>query len=405
MSKRKILYLTYDGLTDSLGQSQILPYLFGLSKNESISITIISFEKTQLNNFDKDNVLNKLTKYQIDWIPLKYSKSPPIISTIWDIYKLNLATKRLIKNGLDLIHCRSYIASIIALKIKKKYSIPFLFDMRGFWADERVDGKIWDLNIFIYRRIYKFFKKKEKEFLQFSNHTISLTSNGKKEIESWNLSNQSPITIIPCCVDENLFNKKNIVDKRTELGISITDFVISYVGSIGTWYMLDEMLSFFKILSLKKENAKFLFITKESSSGIYLKSKEFGIKRENVIVTSSTRDMIPSYISVSNFSIFFILPVYSKKASSPTKMGEIMNLGIPIICNSSVGDVDEIMEKCMPELVIKYFTKSEYVRVVDLIINDYIANVDKIINTSKEYYSLEKGVKKYLDVYKNVLDF
>jgi hypothetical protein len=96
--------------------------------------------------------------------------------------------------------------------------------------------------------------------------------------------------------------------------------------------------------------------------------------------------------------------VYSKKASSPTKMGEIMNLGIPIICNSGVGDVDEIMEKCMPELLVKEFTKKEYNRVIDTIINNYKVNKVKIQNISNEYYSLEKGVEKYKAIYKNILE-
>jgi hypothetical protein len=113
--------------------------------------------------------------------------------------------------------------------------------------------------------------------------------------------------------------------------------------------------------------------------------------------------MMPSYIGVSNFSIFFILPVFSKKASSPTKMGEIMNLGIPIICNSGVGDVDEIMEKSMPELLVKDFSNNEYDRVIDLITNNYKPNKKTIIAISHSYYSLEKGVKKYKEVYKEIL--
>ena len=113
---------------------------------------------------------------------------------------------------------------------------------------------------------------------------------------------------------------------------------------------------------------------------------------------------MPSYIGASDFSIFFILPVFSKKASSPTKMGEIMNLGIPIICNAGVGDVDEIMDECMPELLVKEFTNSEYQRIIDLIINDYEPNHDRIIETSHNYYSLEKGVQKYKEVYKSILN-
>ena len=275
--------------------------------------------------------------------------------------------------------------------------------MRGFWADERVDGKIWSLKNIIYKKIYNYFKSIEKEFLQFSDYTISLTENGKKVILSWNLPNQSKIKVIPCCTDENLFKTKNIQNLRAELGFNKDDFIISYVGSIGTWYMLDEMLDFFKCLQIKKTNAKFFFITKDDPQLILEKVKSKRIEISNIKIQPSSREMMPSYIAVSNFSIFFILPVFSKKASSPTKMGEIMNLGIPIICNSGVGDVDKIMEKSMPELLVKEFSNKEYERVIDLITNNYKPNQKTIIETSHSYYSLEKGIEKYKEVYKEIL--
>ena len=84
-------------------------------------------------------------------------------------------------------------------------------------------------------------------------------------------------------------------------------------------------------------------------------------------------------------------------------MGEIMNLGIPIICNTGVGDVDNIMKECMPELLVKDFEKKEYERIVDLIFNDYKPNKEKIINTSHQYYSLEQGVRRYKEVYREIL--
>ena len=84
-------------------------------------------------------------------------------------------------------------------------------------------------------------------------------------------------------------------------------------------------------------------------------------------------------------------------------MGEIMNLGIPIICNSGVGDVDEVMEKSMPELIVKKFTNTEYERVINLILNDFKIDKKIIIETSQNYYSLNDGVTKYLDIYKQIL--
>ena len=403
MNEKKVVFLSYDGITDPLGQSQILPYLFGVSSNNNYKITIVSFEKSKNYLQNKDFILNKLEKNNIDWSPLKYTKFPPIFSTLWDIYKLRKAVNKLKPKGVDLIHCRSYITTLVALAAKKTYNIPFIFDMRGFWADERVDGKIWSLDDFIYKKIYNYFKSKEKEFLQYSDYTISLTKTGEKEILAWNLPNQSKIKVIPCCTDENLFQKKNIQNVRNELGFNRDDFVISYVGSIGTWYMLDEMLDFFKCLQVKKPNAKFFFITKDNPQLIIEKVKSKKIDISAIKIKPSSREMMPSYIGASNFSIFFILPVFSKKASSPTKMGEIMNLGIPIVCNSGVGDVDEIMGKSMPELLVKDFSNNEYDRVIDLITNNYKPNQKSIVETSHSYYSLEKGVEKYKEVYKKIL--
>ena len=168
--------------------------------------------------------------------------------------------------------------------------------------------------------------------------------------------------------------------------------------------MLNEMLDFFKELLKTRTNVKFLLITKDDPNPIIYKVKEKSIDTRCIIIQSSSREMMPSFIGASNFSIFFILPVFSKKASSPTKMGEIMNLGIPIICNSGVGDVDEIMNECMPELLVKEFTKNEYKRVIDLIINNYKPNQKRIIETSFNYYSLEKGIAKYKEVYQSILD-
>ena len=399
-----ILYLTYDGLTDPLGQSQILPYIFSLNKNQNLKFTIISFEKKE-NNYLIDNIKGVTKKHGIQWVPLKYTKKPLIISTIIDLYKLKTTIIKLTKyNSIDLIHARSYIVSIIALRLKKSNKIPFIFDMRGFYADERIDGKVWRINHLIFKYVYKYFKLKERQFLQLSSYTISLTSAGKKEIQSWNLPNLSPISIIPCCTDEDCFNLYNIKSKQKQLGIKKNDFIISYVGSIGTWYMLDEMLDFFKVLSKKKSNSKFLFITKDNPDQIFKKCLKKNISKSTILIKDSSREMMPSYIGISNFSIFFILPYYSKKASSPTKMGEIMNLGIPIICNTGIGDVDNVMNECMPELLVNEFNDQEYERIINLILTNYKVNSSRIIKTSKKYYSLTKGVQKYADIYKEILN-
>ena len=57
--------------------------------------------------------------------------------------------------------------------------------MRGFWADERVDGKLWDLKNPIYKWVYNYFKRKELQFLNNADYTVSLTFSGKEEMLKW----------------------------------------------------------------------------------------------------------------------------------------------------------------------------------------------------------------------------
>jgi len=159
----KILFITYDGLTDPLGPSQIIPYLIGLSK-KGHEFTIISCEKR--NNFIKDKKYtgNLLEAHQIQWNPIKYIPSPPVISAFLNILKLMRTAKALHKHSkFDIIHCRSYIPALIGQSFKIKYQTKFVFEMIGFWADERFEGNIWNKNNWIYKQLYKYFKKKEME--------------------------------------------------------------------------------------------------------------------------------------------------------------------------------------------------------------------------------------------------
>ena len=159
-----VLYLSYDGLTDGLGRSQVLPYIFGL-REPGHTFTVVSFEKEVPFGKEENTIQKLVAEAGVKWVPLKYTPSPPVISTIYDVYQLRKTVEQLHnKTPFDIIHCRSYITSLAGLRMKRKHGVKFVFDMRAFYADERVDGKIWNLNNPIFKLVYDFFKRKEAEF-------------------------------------------------------------------------------------------------------------------------------------------------------------------------------------------------------------------------------------------------
>lgn len=407
--KTEVLYLSYDGMTDPLGQSQVLPYLAGLTK-AGYSVTLVSFEKKEKFEATGKVIAEQIKSLGIDWQPLSYTPKPPVLSTLWDVYQLRKKAEELHKQkNFKIVHCRSYITSLVGEFLKKKYSIKFIFDMRAFFADERVDGGLWNRSNPVFNRVYLYFKKKEQDFLENADHTISLTEAGKEIIHSWkHLKNQPvPVEVIPCCADLEHFSRAKIQQNelskyRTELGISENDFVISYLGSVGTWYLPDEMLGFFKRLLLKKPEAKFLFITGDNPTEILDRTEKLNISKDKFIIRKASRKEVPYFILLSKFSLFFIQPLFSKKGSSPTKHGEILGMGIPVICNSGVGDVDRIVRDTQSGLLVDKFKDAEYDKVISQVDSLLQTPPEKLRAASEKYYSLEEGVKKYLAVYKKL---
>lgn len=404
--KTEVLYLSYDGMTDPLGQSQVLPYLEGLTK-AGYSITLVSFEKKEKFEASGKQIGEQIKSIGIDWEPLSYTPKPPVLSTLWDVYILRKKAEKLHKQkNFKIVHCRSYITSLAGEFLKKKYGIKFIFDMRAFFADERVDGGLWNRSNPIFNRVYLYFKKKEMDFLENADHTISLTEAGKEIIHSWKHLKKQPVQVevIPCCADLEHFSRANInqnelLKYRTELGISENNFVISYLGSVGTWYLPDEMLGFFKRLLVKKPEAKFLFITGDNPSEILDQAEKLNIPKDKFIIRKASRKEVPYYILLSKFSLFFIQPLFSKKGSSPTKHGEILGMGIPVVCNSGVGDVERIVRDTQSGLLVDKFEDAEYDKVISQVDSLLQTTPEKLRTAAEKYYSLEEGVKKYLAVY------
>lgn len=402
-----ILYLSYDGISDPLGQSQILPYLRGLAAKGSI-INLITAEK-KIQKQDLIRIKKELQEVGIYWEYINYTKRPPIISTLFDIWKIKRKVSKIVKErDVKLIHCRGYITGLVGLSYKLTKSIPFLFDMRGLFADERKDSGNWDIKNPIYNKVYKWFKKKEMELFKKADYIISLTEKGKQIIENEIVKSKNlNIEIIPCCVDLNKFDYKKLdvflKNKiKKELNIPENAVVFTYLGSVGTWYMLDEMIEFFILLSVRIPNSIFLFISNEQPAIIENAVLKNGADINRFRMTSQPSSMVPQFLTVSDWGLFFILPVFSKKASSPTKLAEFLAMGIPVITNTGVGDVDELVNENKAGIIVDGFIEESFNLAIQKIIAFERSEKAFYRAISEKYFDVEKGTEKYSEVYKKI---
>ncbi len=315
------------------------------------------------------------------------------------------------KQPFDLVHTRVGVPALVGYWLKINLGIKFLNDIRGFWADERVDGGMWNIRNPIYKFIYRFFRKKEAEFIISADYNNCLTYAAKNEIHSWtNIPGQPiPMEVIPCCADMDLFDPSKIDSSllhqfKTELNIREDDVIISYLGSIGGWYLTDEMMRFCKLLSDKMPKARFLFISPHLHHVIAAAAVKYGLADDKLVVKHGKRHEIPTLLSMSDYSVFFIKPCYSKISSSPTKHGEIMAMGIPIITNEGVGDVKEVVNNYNAGYVVNDFTDGSFNNVIDKMLAGNSFDSSAIRRGAVEFYSLNIAVERYHNIYGKIFD-
>jgi hypothetical protein len=159
------------------------------------------------------------------------------------------------------------------------------------------------------------------------------------------------------------------------------------------------MLDFFVELRKTYPQAVFLFITRDNPAEITAAAAERGIPSSALRIRPAERNEVASMLALSHLAIFFILPAYSKKASSPTKQGEMMGMGLPLVCNTGVGDTDRVVRAYNAGALVEAFTPEAYQQVVQDIPRLLALDKNRIMTGAKEWYSLQVGVAKYLEVY------
>lgn len=334
---QNVLYISYTGLMDPLGQSQVLQYVLGLAKSGH-RMTVLSFEKPEA--LDCQNQMAAMQAYcvdaGVDWRPRRWHNKP--IGTLATLYDLAVGCLQAVRIArevqADIVHCRSYIASLMGLAVKRATGARLIFDMRGFWPDERVDGGIWSKSSISYR----VFKAVERKLFLNADHIVSLTKAGVREYEAFDYMRHqaSKSTVIPTCTNLDMFRPQEV---------SRESFTLGYVGSVGSWYLFDQVAQTVARAFEMRPDCRFLIVTKGSRDLISKAFVNAGVDLARVEVRSADFSEVAHQIARMDAGIFFIRPAWSKRASCPTRMGEFLACGKPCLANGGVGDVADDLEE------------------------------------------------------------
>ncbi|MGQ0536186.1 MAG: glycosyltransferase [Methanobacteriota archaeon] len=331
----RVLYVSYDGILEPLGEGQVLHYLERLAAAHEIRL--VCFEKPRdLSDAPRSEARRRRgAKAGLDWTPLRYHKRPTGPATFYDVavgYRAALRLAR--RHAVEVVHARSYVAAIIGLEVAEKTGARFLFDMRGFFPDQRVDGGSLTTRSLYYRVL----KRLERRFLERADAVVSLTEAGAEELSRWPGLRRPPrrIDVIRTCVDLERFRRASAPPPQP--------LTLAWLGSVGKLYRYDAALGLLAAMRRRRRPDARLLVVNRGQHGAIRSATEAAGQSDAIEIASAPFADVPAALAPAHVGLVLCQPSFSLKAAAPTKMGEFLSMGIPCVAHAGTGDVRTLLE-------------------------------------------------------------
>jgi glycosyltransferase involved in cell wall biosynthesis len=382
-----------------------MAYLEGLAA-AGHELHLLTFETRRQSRAERVAIRARFADRGVQWHRLRYHKRPSLLATIIDVLTgIAVGTYLVRRHHLQVLHARVHVPAAIALAIRRLTRAEILFDIRGLMAEEYVDAGTWREGSLPFRLT----KWVERHTLAVAEGAVILTERGRHLVfgdPGTTTDSGAPVRVIPSCADVEAIVAA--ADRRAELrerfGFGDAP-VLAYVGKFSTWYMAAEMASFAAALHRHDERWRLLVVTQSPHQLILDELAAVGMPSEAVTVTTCTPDEVGAHLHAADAAMSFILASPSKVASSPTKVGEYLAAGLPIVVSAGVGDVDDLVRRHGVGVVLDAHDPADHAAAVvamKQLVGDPVVAARCVRAARQELSLAGVGLPRYLDLYHEV---
>lgn len=255
--------------------------------------------------------------------------------------------------------------------------------------------------------MYRLAKRCEQQFLEGADAIVSLTHEGVRMFPAlgYDIPRETRIEVISTCTDLDRFSpgeKDPVLVSR--LGLS-GRVVVGTTGTLSNWYLREATLGAFAQLARHRDDVTILMVTKEDHDRLRADAVTAGLPAERLTLLSANFSEMPEYVRLMDLGLFFIKPLFSKKGTAATKLGEFLACGVPVVINEGIGDSDRIIRDCQAGVVLS--------NPPDTALEAARADVERLLadpgvkqrcrGAARRHFDLEEGAARYARLYDGLL--
>lgn len=386
----RVLYLASASIAEPLIISQVIRYL---KRMQDVFETchLVTLERKALSSQQQRAIAQELKESGIHWHVIESYQGRRALN-IWReiVGGYRFACRLVTEHQLNLIHARSFVPGNIGLRASRKTGARFLYDMRGFWAEEK-----WAKGTIRRPWMRRLAQRMEDRLFHQADALISLTEAGRRRLIDRGI--HAPIEVIPCCVDTDVFHWNG--RERSEVRQIIS------VGSLGPGYLPEAVFGVFAAAQQKWPGVRLQLLTRTDREKVSQAARAAGCDLDRIDITSVPPEQVPSFVAQADLGLCMIQPSGAKIASSPTKLAEYFACGVPVIANcEGIGDMTEILTKNRVGSNLRSFDDAGYLQAVEdadsLLAEEGISR--RCRELAETEFSVTVGTEKYAQVYQRL---
>lgn len=322
MTVPRLTYLSMDSVLHGVGASQVLPYVKGLCAR-GVSIELHSFEPEP----PSVEAHAAMASSGLDWTTHAFGARGSL-GGLGRIARGALA----VRNG-EIVHARSDLAAASAVVSRPR---AWVWDMRSFWIDQRVAiGAVRPGSA-----SERLFRRVEAAAARQSSAIVTLSEAAIDELARCHGEEvRSKARVITTCVDLDRFAPTPLPEGDIRLLLS---------GSFNPLYDLSAMLAFTAAIR-QRVGASLTLLRPEHSSW------DDPVRAVGGTVASSTFDEMPVHVQGHHAGLVLCERKNPRAlmGAMPTKVGEFLACGRPVVVSSGIGDLDALISESRAGAVVR----------------------------------------------------
>lgn len=369
MKKIRLAYFSHDSISEGVGRSQILSLCRELSF-AGVEVNLFSFEKIPPSLELEDLVASSSIQWK--WFPFENGGTFPAISRI--------NTLRKVKGDFDVIHARGDLPAFAAVLRNEE---PVLWDIRSLWAEQKKVLNPMRFNIFARIIIELMNRFTSRRVSAYNTLTNAITEIIREKYPRLPLNH----SVVSTCVDTKLFAYEPHLPK-IPLGLLSGTFNSIYDS---------QLITEFNQYVIENFGHRILWIRGFESGDVI---KDLGQQE----IISGQYDDVARFVAQSSYGISVCRNDLgdSLKAAMPTKIAEFLSVGRPVIVNSLLGDVKELLIE--NNVAVALDSKSDIPTAAQQLINllSDPTTPSHCRHMAEKAFSLKYATKQFIALYESI---